>query len=257
MRQDEVTALRSTSFGAIANDYDRFRPGPPEAAVDWLVPAGATDVLELGAGTGALTRRLIARVDHVRAVEPDERMRRVLAERVSGAEIEAGTAEAIPAENASFDAVMMASAWHWVDEDKALPEVDRVLRPGGRLALIWSGPDRNVDWVKSVFVGGRKLTKEQSEVLDAHRHDRHSVHLGDHSPFSEPEREYLRWTLEMSKDEIVGLVGTFSVAITMDEHKRAAHLDAVGRHLDTLAHQANGGRFSVPMRCLCWRATLR
>ena len=105
--------------------------------------------------------------------------------------------------------------------------------PGGRLALIWSGPDRDVDWVKSVFVGGRKLTKEQAEVLDVHHDDRHSVHLGDHSPFSEPEREYLRWTLEMSKDEIVGLVGTFSVAITIDEHERAAHLDAVEQHLDT------------------------
>ncbi len=222
-----------------------------------MVPPGATDVLELGSGTGALTRRLVTRVGHVRAVEPDDRMRAVLAERVPAAEVEAGTAEAIPADDATFDAVMMASAWHWVDEVKAVPEVARVLRPGGRLALIWSGPDRDVEWVKSVFVGGATLTKEQSDVLDNRRHDRHRVKLGDHSPFGQPERERMTWSLAMSKAEIVGLVGTFSVAITMDPGKRAAHLDAVARHLDTLDHLSHEGRFLMPMRCLCWRATLR
>ncbi len=79
VRQDEDTAVQSRSFGAVADEYDRLRPGPSDEALDWLIPTGASDVLEVGAGTGILTRLLAERVAHVTAVEPDDRMRDVLA----------------------------------------------------------------------------------------------------------------------------------------------------------------------------------
>ena len=81
VRQDEATARLSRSFGAVADEYDRLRPGPSDEALDWLLPEGASDVLEIGAGTGLLTRLLRRRVAHVTAIEPDDRMRAVLASR--------------------------------------------------------------------------------------------------------------------------------------------------------------------------------
>ena len=142
MRQDDHTAVLSRSFGAVAGEYDRLRSGPSDESLDWLLPAGATDVLEIGAGTGILTRLLAARVEHVTAVEPDERMRAVLSDSGVRADIRAGRGEELPVDSSSYDIVIAASAWHWVEEARAVPEAARVLRPGGRLALTWNGVDR-------------------------------------------------------------------------------------------------------------------
>jgi SAM-dependent methyltransferase len=259
VQQDEQTRVQSKSFGAIADVYDRFRPGPPEEAITWLLPPAAADVLELGAGTGALTRLLTERVAHVRAVEPDDRMRAVLADRVPQADVVAGQAEKIPAPAASFDAVIVASAWHWVDEERAVPEVARVLRPGGWLSLLWNGPDRTVDWVRSVFAGGKTLSPEEIEAWDARRRGRHVVDLGTESPFHEPERRLIHWTLPMTKEEVLGMVSTYSVAITMSTSRRQEYAESVSRYLDTQEALAGAGTLamSMPMRCLCWRAALR
>jgi SAM-dependent methyltransferase len=257
VQQDEHTRRQSTSFGEIADHYDRFRPGPPDEAVQWLLPPAAVDVMELGAGTGGLTRRLVGRVAHVRAVEPDERMRAVLADRVPQAEVVAGGAEEIPAGDSSFDAVIMASAWHWVDEARAVPEVVRVLRPGGWLSLLWSGPDRTIAWVRTMFAGGKELTDEQIESWDSRRRDRHVVDLGPSvSAFSEPELRHIHWTLPMTKQEALGLVSTYSVAVTMDPSARQAYIDSISRFLDDQGELAGRGTLDMPMRCLCWRAAL-
>src|SRR3974390_3601872 len=104
MQQDEVTGTLSRSFGAVADEYDRLRPGPSQEALDWLLPDGATPVLELGAGTGILTRLLAERVPRGGAVEPDDRMRAVLSARATGVEGLAGRAEQIPADDDSVDA---------------------------------------------------------------------------------------------------------------------------------------------------------
>src|SRR3984957_4528308 len=161
MRQDENTAILSRSFGAVADDYDRLRSGPSPEALDWLLPRGADDVLEIGPGTGILTRLLVERVGHVTAVEPDERMRAVLAASDPRIEVLAGQAEEIPAGSSSVDVVIAQSAWHWVDESRAIPEVARVLRPGGRLSLVWTGPDRSVDWMRSLWAGGIIFSPEE------------------------------------------------------------------------------------------------
>ena len=124
----------SRSFGQAALAYDRGRPDWPPELLD-AVPLGAdATVLDLGAGTGKLTRLLSARYARAIAVEPDSRMR----ELISGADVLAGTAEEIPLPDASVDGVFAAEAFHWFDGAVAVAEIARVLRPGGVLALLWN-----------------------------------------------------------------------------------------------------------------------
>jgi SAM-dependent methyltransferase len=136
----------STSFGNVAETYDRVRPGPAPAALDWLVPAGCAVAVDLAAGTGLFTRALLGRVGRLVAVEPDPRMREVLARRTPGLDVRAGQGEAIPLPDASADVVFVSTAWHWLDLSRAVPEIARVLRPGGRLGVLWTSRDRAADW---------------------------------------------------------------------------------------------------------------
>jgi SAM-dependent methyltransferase len=130
-----VSELR-LSFGNVAETYDRVRPPYSTKLLDraqevlGLDPAAR--VLDLAAGTGRLTRELERRFGEVTAVEPDERMRGV-----HGSAVE-GSAEAIPLEDASVDAVFVGEAFHWFDPAQAIPEVARVLRPRGGLAIFWN-----------------------------------------------------------------------------------------------------------------------
>ena len=136
------------SFGAIADDYDRVRPVAPPDAVDWLLPDDCQTAVDLGAGTGLLSRALASRVPQVIAVEPDPRMRAVLQARSPGVRVMAGTGEAIPLPDASADGVFVSSAWHWMDPDRAVPEIARVLRDGGRFGVIWTSRDRGSGWLR-------------------------------------------------------------------------------------------------------------
>jgi SAM-dependent methyltransferase len=258
VRQDETTEVLRSSFGAVAGEYDRLRPGPSPEALEWLLPSSATAVLEFGAGTGVLTRLLKERVPHVIAIEPDDRMRALLS-RTPGIEVLAGRAEDLPASDASCDAVLAASAWHWVDEQRAVPEVARVLRPGGRLALVWSGPDRSVDWMRSLWAGGLDLPPEEQTVVDRQRRRRHMVNvdLDGESPFEAPETMLFRWTRSMTKADLVALATTYSSVITMDEIARGDHLRAMEAYLDELKWCAGTDVVEVPMRSYCWRAAKR
>jgi SAM-dependent methyltransferase len=259
MRQDENTAILSRSFGEVADEYNRLRSGPSSEALDWLLPEHAVDVLEIGAGTGILTRLLAARVDHLTAVEPDDRMRAVLAAADPRVELLAGQAEEIPTDPSSFDDVIAQSAWHWVDEARAVPEVARVLRPGGRLSLVWTGPDRSVDWMRSLWAGGIIFSPEEKTDLDTHRRSRHLVNLdaAGPSPFLDPETKLFQWTRPMAKTDLVALSSTYSAVITMDESARREHLDAMTRFLNSYEPFAGLDVVAVPMRSYCWRATKR
>jgi SAM-dependent methyltransferase len=129
------------SFDLVADEYERTRPSYPPEVLDALPLAADADVLDLGAGTGKLTRVLVRRYAHVVAVEPLEGMRAILERVVPEAEALPGSAERIPLDDASVDAVFAAQAFHWFDHDRALPEIARVLRRGGVLALVSNGPD--------------------------------------------------------------------------------------------------------------------
>jgi SAM-dependent methyltransferase len=171
----------------------------------------------------------------------------------------AGQAEALPSPDASVDVVLAASAWHWVDEARAVPEVARVLRPGGRLSLVWSGPDRSVEWMRNLWAGGIELTSEEAAEADRRRRGRHAVNVdaSDDSPFSPHEAMLFRWHRPMSKEDLVALATTYSSVITMDEESRRHHLDAMARFLDSSSDLAGLDMVQVPMRSYCWRAHRR
>jgi SAM-dependent methyltransferase len=170
-----------------------------------------------------------------------------------------GNAEKIPAAASSVDVVIAQSAWHWVDEERAVPEVARVLRPGGRLSLVWTGPDRSVDWMRSLWAGGIIFSPEEQTDVDNHRRRRHLVHVdvGGDSPFLEPEKMLFHWTRPMAKTDLVALAATYSAVITMDESARRDHLHAMARFLDAYEPFTGLDVIDVPMRSYCWRATKR
>jgi SAM-dependent methyltransferase len=122
------------------DDYERGRPGYPGDALDVANVPASSSVLDLGAGTGKLTRLLLTRFARVVGVEPAEAMRRLLAELCPDAEALGGSAEAIPLADGSVDAVFSAEAFHWFDGERALAEIARVLRPHGALVLMWNVP---------------------------------------------------------------------------------------------------------------------
>jgi SAM-dependent methyltransferase len=129
---------QARSFSRAAEEYERGRPGWPPKVLDLLpVPDEAT-VLDLGAGTGKLTRVLAARYGRVIALEPLSELRAILAAHVPDAEALDGVAERIPLNDQEVDAVFAGQSFHWFANDTALREIGRVLRPGGVLALLWN-----------------------------------------------------------------------------------------------------------------------
>ncbi len=154
---DETHLRRATSFGSVADDYARARPGYPQAAVRWaLERAPGTDVLDLAAGTGKLTGAMLDAGASVTAVEPLDGMRAQLEAAFPDVRALAGTAEAIPLDDRSVDAVMVGQAFHWFDVGPALDEIFRVLRPGGVLAPMWNVRDDSVPWIVAMTEAGRR-----------------------------------------------------------------------------------------------------
>jgi SAM-dependent methyltransferase len=132
---------RARSFDRAADEYERTRPDYPPEVLDALPLGEDAEVLDVGAGTGKLTRTLAQRYRRVIAVEPLDGMRAILERVVPSAESRPGSAEAIPLPDASVDGVFAGQAFHWFANDQAIAEIGRVLRPGGVLALIWNSPD--------------------------------------------------------------------------------------------------------------------
>lgn len=135
-----------------AGVYERSRPSYPLAALAALadalpLEAGRT-VVDLGAGTGKFTRLLALTGAEVLAVEPVKEMRERLAELLPQVAVTAGTAETTGLPGGCADAVVAAQSWHWFQERQALAEVERLLRPGGALALVWNTYDTSVPWVR-------------------------------------------------------------------------------------------------------------
>ncbi|HVS99748.1 MAG TPA: class I SAM-dependent methyltransferase [Solirubrobacterales bacterium] len=235
-------AVRARSFGAAAEVYERARPGYPDAAVDWLVPAGARTVLDLGAGTGKLTRALVARGLDVVAVEPLAEMRTTLAWALPEVRAQAGTAEAIPLEDSSVDAIAVAQAWHWVDPERATAEAARVLRPGGTLGLIWNRRDERIDWVARL---GEVMGSGGAELIEME-----GVEIGP--PFGPTEAFVTDWERPMDVDLLVEMAASRSYVITATSRRRAAILDGVRALIEADPHL--GTEFDFPYRTYCFKA---
>lgn len=260
-------AARAMSFGSVAEDYDRYRPGPTAEVVDWLLPAGAGAVVDLGAGTGALTRLLVGRVPHVFSIEPDDRMRAVLAANNPAATALAGRGDAIPLEDESVDAVLVASAWHWMEVEPTVAEIARVLRPQGRLGVVSTGPDRRVPWLGTFL--RRTRQSELSEDLvaelagggassaaatdDRRARERHRFALPEGSPFTPAEFAEFHWSRTMTIDDLVGLAGTYSGVITLPPEQRDTALQIGRAWLESQPELAESGELELPFRAACWR----
>jgi len=131
------------SFDRAAAEYERGRPGWPDAVLDVVPVAADADVVDLAAGTGKLTRVLVRRY-RVVAVEPLDAVREILMRAVPSAVVVGGRAESLPLDDATADAVFVAQAFHWFANDEAVAEIARVLRPEGIFVLLWNGPRPSV-----------------------------------------------------------------------------------------------------------------
>jgi ubiquinone/menaquinone biosynthesis C-methylase UbiE len=243
---------RRLSFGSVATDYDRYRPSPPPQVLDWLIPSGAQAILDLAAGTGAVTRELIGRAPRIIAVEPDERMRAVLTARCPEAEVLAGRGEDIPLPDASVDAVVISAAWHWLDPELAMPEITRVLRVGGVLGVMWISRDVRVPWVAEFNRLARESRQADRQSDDARAgRRRREVTFPAGTPMSKVEEHTVEFSLPMTKDELVGLLGTYSGVITLDPERRADFSRRVQAFLDAQPWD----RADLPLTCRCLRST--
>ncbi|WP_435092508.1 class I SAM-dependent methyltransferase [Clavibacter michiganensis] len=236
----------ASSFGAVADQYDRVRPGYPDDAVDWMLPAGARRVVDLGAGTGKLTRLLAGRGLAVTAVEPDAQMRHVLQAASPELDVRAGSGEAIPVGDGEEDAVLVAQAWHWMDAGEAAREAARVLRPGGRLGIVWNMMDGEVEWVReldAIIEGGR-------------RHGGRAPEPGPFPGFGPVEHASFAHAQRMTPEDVVDLAGSISRISTLPHDERARVLDDIrtllAGHPDTAGHDA----LDLPYRADAYRAQL-
>ena len=234
---DEWDARR-TAFGDASDDYATGRPGYPLDAVSWVLPPGAQHVLDLGAGTGRLTERLLQVGLDVVAVEPLAEMRRHIP---SAAEVMDGTAESIPLPDASVDAVVAGQAFHWFDVARAMPEIARVLRPHGTVGLMWNMLDDRDPWVDSF---ARLINAE--ERISAMPPDEQEPPYPATAEVGPAQQRVFGHTARYDADRLAAFVRSRSQTILLDDTERDALLTAV-RDL------APNGEFALPLVCEVWR----
>ncbi len=265
---------RARSFGAAAATYHRARTGYTDEEVVWAlggVDVAGLDVLDLAAGTGRLTLALLAAGvgaagGSLHAVEPDPAMRAEFARQVPAdrATLHDGTAETIPLPDASVDAVVAGSAFHWFDPPRALPEIARVLRPGGTLTALWTHPDEQVGWVRGYRTAGRVALAaggRPAQVGDPAADptgDRHATADFRHSDipasalFTPTELRQSVHVERTTREVVTEAIGTYSEVLVRDAASRDAVLAAVAAALDEVvpggAADAADATVDLPVR---------
>lgn len=237
---------QAASFDRAADVYERARPGYPDESVDWLLDrAGGRPrrVLDLGAGTGKLTRSIVQRGVDVIAVDPSERMLEQLRGALPSVQTIVGTAERIPLPDDSVDGVLAAQAWHWVDEERAIPEVQRVLKPGGELGLIWNVRDESVPWVRSLsgIIGSSEAESQVAAGIELR------------GPFRSVSQFAVAWARPMDEGSLVELVLSRSYVITATPERRD---EIVAGVRDLVRARFGDAPFELPYRTHAFRAAL-
>ena len=249
---DELHARRARSFGSVATAYAQHRPAYPDQAVAWALESltNGGRVLDLAAGTGKLTETMLrcgVPATAVLAVEPDHGMRAELSRRLPEITVRPGSAEQIPAQAGTMDAVLVGQAFHWFAPDQALGEIARVLRPGGVLAVLSNDEDDSVDWVV-------ELTEAIQAAWPGDRVGGRPVDVPEHPAFNGLEQCQFRWRWPRTIDSLLETVSTRSWALTGLSDQRADALVAVRRFLEQ--HPATReGAFELPMRTQVLRKT--
>lgn len=251
-----VHDVAESGFGAAAEDYEKGRPSYPADVVTWLVDrldiGPGRRVVDLAAGTGKLTRLLAATGAELSAVEPVSAMRDKIDTTAPGVVALDGTAEDLPFDDGSIDAVTVAQAFHWFDAPVALAEIGRVLRSGGGLGLVWNERDVREPWVAELSrvirwdERGRWRVPYSLEVDWGAR----LVELG--GPFSAPERIDSGFRHPMDPETLVSRVLSTSYVATQTSAERAALGDRVRELVAPL-----GDRFDLPYVTTAWAVRRR
>lgn len=232
------------SFDSVADAYDRGRPSYPAEAVEWLIGSGQKSVLEVGAGTGKLTERLVELGHDVHATEPSRQMLDILKERHPDVRSSYAAAESLPVVDASVDVVVCAQAFHWLDQEAALEEFARVLRPGGRVALIWNTRDAKIPWVRKL---GRVIGENDADI-EAPESLVRSQRFG----FVE-ESAYRHWQ-SVTGDSLVDMAMSRSMIATLEPAERDRKLAEVRALYDDYGRGMDG--MQLPWIAKCFRASV-
>ena len=242
----ELWARRASSFGGAARAYAEHRPDYAAEAIAWSL-AGAErpvrEVLDLAAGTGALASGLVSGGLSVSAVEPDLEMLAELRRRLPEVLAVAGTAEAIPLADDAVDAVLVGTAFHWFDPDHALPEIARVLRQGGVLAVLYNLVDDSVPWVAELDALSRtsvSLPPDSDEWAPTY------PGLGPVEIARFPHRH------RRTAESLTAMIGTHSHTMVVPAQERAEVLDRVRRYLDARP-ETSDGEFDYPLTTVAGR----
>jgi len=238
-----VTSDPGLVFGEVARAYERARPDYPPAAARWLVGSGGI-VLELGAGTGKLTRHLVGDGHEVLATDPDERMLAVLRELAPKARTQVGSAEEINLPDRSIDVIAVAQALHWFDLDRALPEMARVLRSDGVVAAVWNQRDASIPWVAKLerLLGRQDSDFDPQGFIEADER----LHLVD-------AQEFRHWQV-LDRDQLAQFVNSRSEIVVLPPAARAERVNAV---LALYDEYDRGGGLRMPWISRCFRVRLR
>jgi SAM-dependent methyltransferase len=250
-------AVAGFDSAATAGSYERARPSYPAEAIAYVVGRGAIgpgcEVLDLGAGTGKLTRLLLPTGAAISALEPVAAMREQLVAGAPEVDVRDGTAEALPYGDAAFDVVTIAQAFHWFDPPTALAEIRRVLRPGGRLFLLWNVRDRRVPWVArmgDVMSEDGKLERPYDSYHDI---EYGQVIAESSRDFGPVERWSHDWAQPCDEELLVDRAASVSVVGQLPEDRRAAVLDNVRQLARTHPDLAGKAWFDFPYTTVAWR----
>lgn len=236
---DEQPTRPGLSFGAVAAAYERGRPGYPADAAAWLIDGDAKIVLELGAGTGKLTSVLVEQGHAVHATDPDRAMLDVLEERVPGASVKQASAEEIPANDHSVDVVVVAQAFHWFDHERALPEIARVLKAGGHLALVWNSRDERIPWVRRL---GGSIGRQDADTSSVD-----AVVTSELFGFVE-EKSFKHWQ-DVNRETVLDMARSRSSIATLGSEEQAARLAEVAALYDEYGRGMDGMQLPYVTRC--------
>jgi SAM-dependent methyltransferase len=233
---------RAESFGAVADDYDRYRPDYPDELIDDLVAARPTTVLDVGCGTGKAARMLAARGPSVLGVEIDPNMAAVAG--THGIEVEVSSFEQWDARGRSFDLVTCAQAWHWIDPVRAAPKLAGLLNPGGTAALFWNFEDVDPQSRAAVRTVYRRLAPELLEEPQ----NKPGLHLdglvATHA-FRTVEARTYRWDRALGVEDWVGMLGTHSDHLLLGPRRLAEVQGALRSALAGGEVRLAGGTYSI------------
>lgn len=211
---------QAASFGPVADAYARGRPSYPVDAVRWLLEGASGPVLDLAAGTGLLTAVVAEVAAEVVAVDPSEEMLDRLRGHIPGVRTEVGSAERIPLPDASVGAVLAGQAAHWFDFDRAVPELARVIRPGGTVGLLWNLRDMTDPFAAEV---ARLLASAQPDTLDHESWRRlESLTAGSFTAFE--HRTFPGHRQRLDRDGLTDMARSKSYLAVLPDDERAARL---------------------------------